>query len=150
MNRFYLGRLSPRINASWRCTPSGSCSASASTPPPRSGSSRISAGVATQRVPFLAVLSLPILFAAGMSLIDTANGAFMSQAYGWAFSNPIRKIYYNITVTTLSVTVALLIGTIELLQVLSAKFALDRRLLGLARQPRLRAHRLRDRRAHSC
>ena len=76
-------------------------------------------------MPFLAVLSLPILFAAGMSLMDTADGAFMSQAYGWAFSNPIRKVYYNITVTTLSVTVALLIGSIELLQVLSAKLALD-------------------------
>ena len=76
-------------------------------------------------MPFLAVLSLPILFAAGMSLMDTADGAFMSQAYGWAFSNPIRKVYYNITVTTLSVTVALLIGTIELLQVLSARLSLE-------------------------
>jgi len=59
-----------------------------------------------------------------MSLMDTADGAFMSQAYGWAFSNPIRKVYYNITVTSLSVTVALVIGTIELLQVLSTKLAL--------------------------
>ena len=58
-------------------------------------------------MPFLAVLSLPILFAAGMSLMDTADGAFMSHAYGWAFSNPVRKVYYNITVTSLSVAVAL-------------------------------------------
>ena len=85
----------------------------------------ISAGVATKHVPFLAVLSLPLLFAAGMSLLDTADGAFMSHAYGWAFSSPIRKIYYNLTVTTLSVTVALAIGTIELLQVLATKFQLD-------------------------
>ena len=63
----------------------------------------ISAGVATNHVPFLAVLSLPLLFAAGMSLMDTADGAFMSHAYGWAFSNPVRKVYYNLTVTTLSV-----------------------------------------------
>jgi high-affinity nickel-transport protein len=60
-----------------------------------------------------------------MCLMDTADGAFMSQAYGWAFSNPIRKVYYNITVTSLSVAVALLIGTIELMQVMAAKFSLD-------------------------
>ena len=57
--------------------------------------------------------------------MDTADGAFMSHAYGWAFSNPVRKVYYNITVTRLSVAVALLIGTIELLQVASAKFGLE-------------------------
>src|SRR5262249_61169385 len=57
--------------------------------------------------------------------IDTADGAFMSRAYGWAFPNPIRKVYYNITVTTLSVVVALIIGTIELLQVMAARFSLD-------------------------
>ena len=66
-----------------------------------------------------------MIFAAGMSLMDTADGAFMSQAYGWAFSNPIRKVYYNITVTSLSVAVALLIGTIELLQVAAAKLSLS-------------------------
>jgi high-affinity nickel-transport protein len=76
-------------------------------------------------VPFLAIISLPIIFAAGMSLMDTADGAFMSQAYGWAFSNPIRKVYYNIPVTSLSVAVALIIGTIELLQVTAAKFSLE-------------------------
>src|SRR6184192_2374185 len=75
----------------------------------------ISAGAAAQRIPLYALISLPLIFAAGMSLMDTADGAFMSRAYAWAFSNPVRKVYYNITVTTLSVTVALLIGTIELL-----------------------------------
>ncbi len=87
-----------------------------------------------------------MLFAAGMSLMDTADGAFMSQAYGWAFSNPVRKVYYNITVTSLSVAVALLIGTIELLQVAATRLGLDRRLLGLAERPRLRPDRLRRRR----
>ena len=82
------------------------------------------AGVATHHVPFLAVISLPLIFAAGMSLMDTADGAFMSHAYGWAFSNPVRKVYYNITVTSLSVAVALLIGMIELLQVTATKFSL--------------------------
>jgi High-affinity nickel-transport protein len=52
--------------------------------------------------------TLPLLFAAGMSLMDTADGALMSHAYGWAFSHPIRKVYYNLTVTSLSVAVALI------------------------------------------
>jgi high-affinity nickel-transport protein len=87
----------------------------------------IAAGVATHDVPVLALISLPLIFAAGMSLMDTADGAFMSQAYGWAFSNPVRKVYYNITVTVtgLSVAVALIIGTIELLQVMAARFSLE-------------------------
>src|SRR4029078_6048167 len=85
----------------------------------------IAAGVATHHIPFLAIVSLPLIFAAGMSLMDTADGAFMSHAYGWAFSNPVRKVYYNITVTTLSVAVALAIGTIELLHAVSTKFVLD-------------------------
>ena len=59
-----------------------------------------------------------------MSLLDTIDGAFMNFAYGWAFSKPIRKIFYNITITGLSVAVALLIGTIELLSVLADKFSL--------------------------
>jgi high-affinity nickel-transport protein len=90
----------------------------------------IAAGVATHHVPMLAVVSLPVIFAAGMSLMDTADGAFMSQAYGWAFSNPVRKVYYNITVTSLSVAVALVIGTIELLQVLATKLDLTTGFFG--------------------
>jgi high-affinity nickel-transport protein len=65
-------------------------------------------------LPFYAILCLPILFAAGMSLLDTIDGSFMNFAYGWAFSQPVRKLYYNITVTGLSVMVAFVIGTIEL------------------------------------
>ncbi len=72
-------------------------------------------------LPPLAILSLPILFAAGMSALDTADGAFMAKAYGWAFTSPLRKIYYNITTTGLSVAVALVIGTIELVGVLGHK-----------------------------
>jgi len=68
-------------------------------------------------VPWYAVLTLPVLFAAGMSLMDSADGVFMSAAYDWAFANPVRKIYYNLTITGLSVVVALLIGTIELISV---------------------------------
>ena len=60
------------------------------------------------------MLTLPVLFAAGMSLLDSIDGSFMNLAYGWAFARPVRKIYYNITVTALSVTVALIIGGIEI------------------------------------
>ncbi|MFI0937397.1 HoxN/HupN/NixA family nickel/cobalt transporter [Streptomyces sp. NPDC021020] len=75
-------------------------------------------------LPWYAILCLPVLFAAGMSLLDTLDGSFMNVAYGWAFSRPVRKIYYNLTVTGLSVAVALIIGTVELLALLADKLAL--------------------------
>jgi nickel/cobalt transporter (NiCoT) family protein len=81
----------------------------------------ITAGAASGHLPPLAIMSLPTLFAAGMSMMDTADGVFMSKAYGWAFDSPVRRIYYNLVVTALSVLVALLIGTIELAQVMSDK-----------------------------
>ena len=76
-------------------------------------------------LPIWALLSLPILFAAGMSLLDTIDGSFMNFAYGWAFSKPVRKVYYNITITGLSVAVAFYIGTLELLQVLANQLQLQ-------------------------
>ena len=82
----------------------------------------ITAGIASG-VPPLAILSLPILFAAGMSAMDTADGVFMAAAYGWALSTPARKLFYNLTVTGLSVIVAIAIGTVELLQVLAHQLA---------------------------
>jgi nickel/cobalt transporter (NiCoT) family protein len=75
-------------------------------------------------LPLSAVLCLPILFAAGMSLLDTIDGAFMNFAYGWAFSKPIRKVFYNVAVTGLSVAVALLVGALELASVLSDRLSL--------------------------
>jgi high-affinity nickel-transport protein len=125
MNRLFVGRFFRLITKSWQMYPLGVLFGLGFDTATEVGLLALAAGVATHQVPFLAVLSLPILFAAGMSLMDTADGAFMSQAYGWAFSNPIRKVYYNITVTTLSVAVALVIGTIELLQVLAAQLSLD-------------------------
>jgi high-affinity nickel-transport protein len=78
------------------------------------------AGVAASRsLPLSAVLVLPMVFAAGMSLMDSADGIMMCGAYGWAFSNPLRKIFYNLTVTGLSVVVALFIGTIELVSIVT-------------------------------
>ena len=75
----------------------------------------LAGGAGPARLPWYAIMTLPILFAAGMSLLDSIDGCFMNFAYGWAFSKPVRKVYYNITITGLSVAVALIIGTIELL-----------------------------------
>src|SRR5215468_7649662 len=124
MSRFFLKRVGDRIDSSWKMYPLGLLFGLGFDTATEIGLLAIAAGVATHHVPLLAIISLPLIFAAGMCLMDTADGAFMSHAYGWAFSNPIRKIYYNITVTSLSVAVALLIGTIEILQVTAAKFSL--------------------------
>ncbi len=88
----------------------------------------ISAGAAANGFPFTAVIALPLLFAAGMALMDTIDGAFMAKAYAWAFSSPIRKVFYNLTMTGLSVFVALFVGVLELSQLLIEK-------LGLRGQP---------------
>ncbi|MFF4360432.1 HoxN/HupN/NixA family nickel/cobalt transporter [Streptomyces sp. NPDC001604] len=79
---------------------------------------------AASGLPWYAILCLPVLFAAGMSLLDTIDGSFMNFAYDWAFSKPVRKVYYNLTITGLSVAVALLIGTVELLGLLAEKLHL--------------------------
>ena len=81
----------------------------------------LAGGAAAFSLPWYAILTLPILFAAGMSLLDTLDGVFMNVAYGWAFAKPVRKVYYNITVTSLSVAVALVIGGIELISILVDK-----------------------------
>jgi high-affinity nickel-transport protein len=74
----------------------------------------LAGGAATAGLPWYTTLCLPILFAAGMTLLDTADGSLMNLAYGWAFSNPVRKVFYNLTITGLSVVIALAIGTLEL------------------------------------
>ena len=81
----------------------------------------LAGGAAAFSLPWYAILTLPVLFAAGMSLLDTLDGCFMNFAYGWAFAKPVRKVYYNITITGLSVAVALIIGTIELVSILTDK-----------------------------
>jgi nickel/cobalt transporter (NiCoT) family protein len=85
----------------------------------------ISAGAAAQHLPLYALISLPLIFAAGMSLMDTADGAFMSSAYSWAFSNPVRKVFYNLTMTGLSVFVALFVGLIEVTQLFAKGLGLS-------------------------
>ena len=77
----------------------------------------LAGGAAVAGLPWWAILVLPVLFASGMSLLDTIDGSFMNFAYGWAFSKPVRKVYYNITITGLSVAVAWIIGSVELLQI---------------------------------
>jgi high-affinity nickel-transport protein len=84
----------------------------------------LAGGAASASLPWYAILTLPVLFAAGMSLLDSIDGSFMNFAYGWAFSKPVRKVYYNITVTGLSVAVALVIGLIELISILSDKLGI--------------------------
>jgi nickel/cobalt transporter (NiCoT) family protein len=79
----------------------------------------IAGGAAAYRIPWYAILTLPILFAAGMTLLDSIDGTFMNFAYGWAFSKPIRKVFYNLTITGLSVTVAFVIGFIELTSIVA-------------------------------
>ncbi len=85
----------------------------------------LAGGAAGAGLPWYAILCLPILFAAGMSLLDAIDGSFMNFAYGWAFSKPVRKVFYNITITGLSVAVALVIGTIELGGLLARHLALS-------------------------
>jgi high-affinity nickel-transport protein len=76
-------------------------------------------------LPPLAIIALPLIFAAGMSLMDSLDGIFMTKAYSWAFTSPLRKIYYNITTTGLSIFVAFVIGTIQFIGVLSEKTNID-------------------------
>lgn len=85
----------------------------------------LAGGAAAFQLPWYAILTLPILFAAGMSLLDTIDGSFMNFAYGWAFSKPVRKVYYNITITALSVAVALIIGAVELISILADKTGIE-------------------------
>ncbi len=85
----------------------------------------IAGGAAAGALPWYAILVLPVLFAAGMSLFDTLDGAFMCFAYDWAFLKPVRKVFYNITITALSVAVALIIGAIEIISLLADKLGID-------------------------
>jgi high-affinity nickel-transport protein len=123
MNRFF-GPLARRIDTSWKMYPLGILFGLGFDTATEIALLVIAGTSVAAGLPFWAILSLPILFAAGMSLLDTADGSFMNFAYGWAFANPVRKVYYNITITGLSVGVAFVIGTIELLSVLQSEFKL--------------------------
>jgi high-affinity nickel-transport protein len=81
--------------------------------------------VASQSLPWYSIMCLPVLFTAGMSLMDTLDGVFMNGAYGWAFFNPVRKVYYNLAITALSVAICVVIGTIEVLGLLPTELHLN-------------------------
>ena len=85
----------------------------------------VAGGAGAAGAPWYAILCLPILFAAGMSLMDSIDGSFMNFAYGWALSKPVRKVFYNLAITALSVAVALVIGTIEVGGLISSKLGLS-------------------------
>ncbi len=118
LNRL-LGRWAKRLlNHSWQMFPLGILFGLGFDTASEIGLLASTAGASATGTPLVAVLSLPILFAAGMTMLDTTDGVLMSKVYSWALVNPLRKIYYNIVVTSLSIAVALVIGTIEWLQVI--------------------------------
>jgi high-affinity nickel-transport protein len=117
MNRF-LGPLARRIDAPWKMYPIGFLFGLGFDTATEVALLVLAGTAVVGGLPFYAVLSLPILFAAGMSLFDTADGCFMNFAYDWAFARPVRKVFYNLTITGLSVFVAVFIGAIEVLGLL--------------------------------
>ncbi len=108
----------------------------------------ISAAEASRGLASRSILVFPVLFAAGMSLIDTTDNILMLGAYGWAFIKPVRKLYYNITITFVSVVVALVVGGIEALGLLAGQLHLERHVLDRRAPPQrqLRRPRLLHRR----
>src|SRR6185503_5319990 len=120
MNRI-LGRVTRTVTKPWHMYPVGLLFGLGFDTVTEVGLLVVAGGAAASGLPWWAILTLPVLFAAGMSLLDSIDGSFMNFAYGWAFAKPVRKIYYNITVTALSVAVALVIGVIELLSILTEK-----------------------------
>jgi len=117
MRRILGNRLQNLINHSWQTFPVGLLFGLSFDTASEIGLLALAAGLSAHTVPVFASVSLALLFAAGMCMMDTADGIFMVKAYSWAFSSPLRKISYNLTTTSLSVAVALLVGTIELLRV---------------------------------
>jgi high-affinity nickel-transport protein len=124
MNRFYR-RFTRSVNESWQMYPIGVLFGVGFDTATEVALLFLAAAGAGAGLPFYAIICLPILFAAGMTLFDTIDGTFMNFAYGWAFSKPVRKIYYNLTVTALSIFVALVIGSIEIVGLLAQKLGLS-------------------------
>jgi nickel/cobalt transporter (NiCoT) family protein len=118
LNRF-LGGLTKSVRKPWHIYPIGVLFGLGFDTATEVGLLVLAGGAAAFDLPFYAIMVLPVLFAAGMCLADTVDGVFMNAAYGWAFAKPVRKIFYNITITSISVAVALIIGTIELIGVVA-------------------------------
>jgi len=120
-----LSRLMRRVNKPWHMYPVGLLFGLGFDTATQVALLVLAGGTAAFTLPWYAILVLPVLFAAGMCLFDTADGVFMSRAYGWAFLKPIRKVFYNLTITVLSVVVALVIGVIVLLGLLVEKLGIE-------------------------
>ncbi len=117
----FLGPLLRTVRAPWQMYPVGVLFGLGFDTVTEVGLLVLAGGAAATDLPWYAVIVLPVLFSAGMSLFDSLDGACMNCAYGWAVAEPVRKIYYNIVVTGLSVTVALLIGAQEIISILADK-----------------------------
>src|SRR5262249_52157711 len=124
MNRF-LGPIARRADAPWKMYPIGLLFGLGFDTATEVALLVLAGSAVVSGLPFYAILSLPILFAAGMCLFATIDGCFMNFAYDWAFAKPIRKVYYNMTITGLSVFVALFIGTIEILGLIGQEYDLS-------------------------
>ncbi|WP_209442590.1 HoxN/HupN/NixA family nickel/cobalt transporter [Streptomyces iakyrus] len=128
-NRGFLARLlaraTKRVSKAWHLYPVGLLMGLGFDTATQVALLVLAAGSAAYVLPWYAILVLPALFAAGMSLFDTADGVFMSRAYAWAFLKPVRKVFYNLTVTVLSVTVALVIGLLVLIGLVVERLGID-------------------------
>lgn len=128
MRRIFKGRFKKGFDHSWQLYPVGVLFGLGFDTATEVGLLALSATAAAGTVggvlPPLAIIALPIIFAAGMSMMDALDGIFMTKAYSWAFTSPLRKIYYNLTTTGLSVFVALGIGTLQWASVISDNFGL--------------------------
>jgi high-affinity nickel-transport protein len=117
MYRFF-GRWMKSINNEWQMYPVGVVFGMGFDTATEVALLATTALLASQSLPFYSILCLPLLFTAGMCLMDTLDGIFMNFAYSWAFFNPVRKVYYNLAITGLSVAICFFIGTIEVLGIL--------------------------------
>ncbi|MDT4998035.1 MAG: nickel/cobalt transporter (NiCoT) family protein, partial [Mycobacterium sp.] len=120
-----LGRVMRRVSKPWHLYPVGLLMGLGFDTATQVALLVLAAGTAAFTLPWYAILVLPVLFAAGMSLFDALVGIFMARAYGWAFLKPIRKVYYNLTITVLSVIVALIIGVIVLTGLLVDRLGIE-------------------------
>jgi len=120
----FFGPIARRIDKSWKMYPLGILFGLGFDTATEIGLLVLAGTSVVAGLPWWAIISLPLFFAGGMSLLDTIDGSFMNFAYGWAFSKPVRKVYYNIVITGLSVAVAFFVGGLEICQVISEQLSL--------------------------
>jgi high-affinity nickel-transport protein len=129
MNRI-LGRVTKAVSKPWHMYPIGLLFGLGFDTATEVSLLVLAGGASAFALPWYAILCLPVLFAAGMSLLDSIDGTFMNFAYDWAFARPVRKVYYNLTITGLSIAVAVIIGGIELTSLLADRFHWTGGLIG--------------------